>query len=387
VKNPGRISDLAHTPHRRFNPLTREWVLVSPHRALRPWQGKVADPTPAPAQHYDPHCYLCPGNERAATASHAHAAISQHSASQQTAPRNPPYSSTFVFDNDYASLLPNTPPIAINEADLFVARSEAGICRVVCFSPRHDLTIPRMSQPELRIVVDSWAEQYASLAALDWVNHVQIFENRGQLMGASNPHPHCQIWANATIPNIAERELASLAEYHAKKISCLLCDYLALEEKRQERIVCQNDSFLAVVPYWAVWPFETLLLSKRHLSSIDQLSSLERDHLADILRLLTTHYDNLFQTSFPYSMGFHQRPTDGHPHPECHFHAHYFPPLLRSANIQKFMVGYELLASPQRDITPESAAEQLRNAGEIHYLDAETHRALISQNSNQEFLG
>jgi UDPglucose--hexose-1-phosphate uridylyltransferase len=382
VKNPDNLLELAHTPHRRFNPLTREWVLVSPHRTQRPWQGSVTEPAPAAQLQYDPGCYLCPGNERAAATSHEHGATSQ-----PTAARNPAYTTTFVFDNDYASLLPYTPPIALNEADLLVARTEPGICRVVCFSPRHDLTIPRMSLAELRIVVDLWAEQFASLAALDWVHYVQIFENRGALMGASSSHPHCQIWANATVPNIPERELAALAEYRAKKHSCLLCDYLALEEKLHVRSVCQNDTFLAVVPYWAVWPFEVLLLSKRHLSAIDELSSTGRDHLADILRRLTTHYDNLFETSFPYSMGFHQRPTDGQPHLECHFHAHYFPPLLRSATIQKFMVGYELLASPQRDITPETAAEQLRKTGEIHYLDAAARRAEISQNSNQEFLG
>jgi UDPglucose--hexose-1-phosphate uridylyltransferase len=270
---------------------------------------------------------------------------------------------------------------------LLVARTEAGLCRVVCFSPRHDLTIPRMSLPELRLVVDVWAEQFASLGALDWVNHVQIFENRGALMGASNPHPHCQIWANASVPNIPEKEVASLAEYRAGKKSCLLCDYAALEEKHGERMVCQNDSFVALVPYWAVWPFEVLLVSKRHFSGMDELSATEREHLADILRRLTTHYDNLFQISFPYSMGFHQRPTDGQSHPECHFHAHYYPPLLRSATIQKFMVGYELLASPQRDITPETAADQLRAAGEIHYLDyldAAARRSSPPQNPKQE---
>jgi len=357
VSDSADFSELARTAHRRFNPLLREWVLVSPHRARRPWQGKVADPAPVAGPHYDPSCYLCPGNERAA------------SLVGGTPVRNPKYSSTFVFDNDFAALHSDAPQVLIDESGLLVARAESGICRVVCFSPRHDLTVSRMSPAELRAVVNVWAEQFTSLYALEWVRHVQIFENRGALMGASNPHPHCQIWADASLPNVSDREVAAQAQYRAEKHSCLLCDYLALEEERDERMVCQNDSFVALVPYWAVWPFEILLLSKRHVSAIDELSPLERDHLADILRRVTTHYDNLFLTSFPYSMGFHQRPTDGHTHPEFHFHAHYFPPLLRSATVQKFMVGYELLASPQRDITPESAAERLREAGEIHYLD------------------
>jgi UDPglucose--hexose-1-phosphate uridylyltransferase len=370
VKTPGSFSELAHTPHRRFNPLMREWVLVSPHRTQRPWQGKVSETAPAQPR-YDPTCYLCPGNERAG------------SASKGTIARNPVYTSTFVFDNDYAALLPETKDISVDEDGLLAARSEAGICRVVCFSPRHDLTIPRMSLPDLRIVVDVWAEQFAALGALEWIGHVQIFENRGALMGASNPHPHCQIWANASLPNIPEREVAAQKAYHAEKHSCLLCDYLKLEEKHHERLVCHNDSFVALVPYWAIWPFEVLLVSKRHFSAFDELSSTERDHLADILRRLTTHYDNLFETSFPYSMGFHQRPTDGRPHHECHFHAHYFPPLLRSATIQKFMVGYELLASAQRDITPETAADNLRRAGEVHYLDAASRDDAV-QNPKQE---
>jgi len=370
VKNSARFSELAHTPHRRFNPLLREWVLVSPHRAQRPWQGKVAEPAHAAGLHYDPSCYFCPGNERAP------------SLVGGTAARNPKYSSTFVFDNDFAALHSDTSQILVDESGLLVARSESGICRVVCFSPRHDLTVSRMSPAELRAVVDVWAQQFASLGALEWVRHVQIFENRGALMGASNPHPHCQIWANAALPNVPEREVAAQAEYQAEKHSCLLCDYLALEQKRGERIVCRNDGFVALVPYWAVWPFEILLLSKRHCSAIDELSSVERDQLADILRRITTRYDNLFATPFPYSMGFHQRPTDGHAHPESHFHAHYFPPLLRSAAVQKFMVGYELLASPQRDITPESAAERLREAGEIHYLDRGTENAQDTSATN-----
>ncbi len=341
---------LQQAPHRRFNPLLREWVLVSPHRAQRPWLGKVDKPVPLTALEYDPSCYLCPENERA------------HGA------RNPKYTSTFVFDNDYAALFADAPRIETSEEDLFIAESEVGVCRVVCFSPRHDLTIPVMTPLDVRKVVNTWSEQFLQLEKVPWVRHIQIFENRGSLMGASNPHPHCQIWANASIPNIPGRELSAFQEYTGTKKSCLLCDYLRLELSKEERVVCENDGFAVVVPYWAVWPFETLLLSKRHVAAIDEFSMNESDLLADILRQITTRYDNLFETSFPYSMGFHQRPSDRKSYPEWHFHGHYYPPLLRSATVQKFMVGYELLASPQRDITPEAAAARLRELTAIHYL-------------------
>ena len=345
---------LQQIPHRRFNPLTREWVLVSPHRTQRPWQGKVDKYSSPAAQTFDPACYLCPGNERAGGA------------------RNPQYSSTFVFDNDYAALLPATPHIQQNDSDLLIAQSEPGLCRVVCFSPRHDLTISRMSQNEILQVINIWSEQFQELEKLLWVRHIQIFENRGELMGASNPHPHCQIWASANLPNIPEREVASFVSYAKQKKSCLLCDYLKLELRKKERIVCQNDAFAIVVPYWAVWPFETLLLSKRHLSAMHELSGKEQDLLADILRKTTIRYDNLFESSFPYSMGFHQRPANNGLHQDFHFHGHYYPPLLRSATVRKFMVGYEMLATPQRDITPESAAERLAGLPEIHYLEKAT---------------
>jgi UDPglucose--hexose-1-phosphate uridylyltransferase len=206
---------------------------------------------------------------------------------------------------------------------------------------------------------------------MNWVRHVQIFENRGLLMGASNPHPHCQIWANASLPNIPARELAAFQEYAKGRKSCLLCDYLRLELGRGERVVCANDGFAAVVPFWAVWPFELLVLSKRHFGSLEDLAGAEAQLFADILRRITIRYDNLFETEFPYSMGFHQRPTDGQAHEEWHFHAHYFPPLLRSAAVQKFMVGYEMLGNPQRDTTPESAAARLGEVSEVHYLDRE----------------
>jgi UDPglucose--hexose-1-phosphate uridylyltransferase len=342
---------LAETPHRRFNPLTREWVLVSPHRAKRPWLGKIET---APAEHepaYDPTCYLCPGNARAEGV------------------RNPVYQGTFVFDNDFPALLPDAPQLTVDEGGLIVARTEAGRCRVLCFTPRHDLTIPRMSIEEIRRVVEAWAEQYTELGSLPFVRHVQIFENRGALMGASNPHPHCQIWAEAELPNVPASEQHSLREYHEREGGCLLCRYLESELARKERIVCANDGFVALVPFWAVWPFETMVLSRRHAANLADLNDSERFLLADLLRRLTIRYDNLFESPFPYSMGFHQSPTDGEPHAEWHLHAHYVPPLLRSATVRKFMVGYELLGTPQRDLTPESAAERLRGLSESHYLD------------------
>ena len=343
--------DFRETPHRRWNPLLREWVLVSPHRTQRPWLGQVAKPAVTPQVDYDPDCYLCPGNARF------------------RGMRNPSYAATFVFDNDFPALLPDVPAGEFDRGGLVVARAEKGICRVLCFSPRHDMTIPRMKQDEVRLVVDAWVEQYRELGGLDWVRHVQIFENRGAMMGASNPHPHCQIWANAELPNLPSREEAAFREYRQVRGGCLLCAYLHLELEGRDRIVCKNDGFVALVPYWATWPFETLVLSRRHLTSFAGLIEQERNDLADILRSLTIRYDNLFEVAFPYSMGFHQQPTDDQEHSDWHFHAHYFPPLLRSAIVQKFMVGYELLAEPQRDITAESAAVRLRDAPETHYLD------------------
>jgi UDPglucose--hexose-1-phosphate uridylyltransferase len=344
------LSKLTNTPHRRLNPLTGEWVLVSPQRTQRPWQGKVERAASDIQPEYDPHCYLCPGNTRAGGA------------------KNPRYASTFAFNNDYPALIAETADLSVQESELLVARSEPGVSRVVCFSPRHDLTIPRMKLGEIRNVVDVWGEESASLGSQPWINYVEIFENRGAMMGASNPHPHCQIWANANLPNVPLREEQMQRGYLTEHVRCLLCDYAALETKLGERVVCENDSFLVVVPFWAVWPFETMLLSKRHLTAMDELSDVERNAFADILRQITTRYDNLFEVSFPYTMGFHQRPTDGQPHPEWHFHAHYLPPLLRSATVQKFMVGYEMLATPQRDITPEAAAERLRSVPAEHYL-------------------
>jgi UDPglucose--hexose-1-phosphate uridylyltransferase len=343
--------DFATHPHRRYNPLTQEWVLVSPHRTQRPWQGEVEAGSAKTSLTFDPHCYLCPGNTRAGGA------------------RNPQYTSTFVFENDFAALRPDTPAGSIQERELLAAQSESGKCRVVCFSPRHDLTLARMIIDEMRLVVDTWCAQWSELAAQPNVRAVHIFENRGAMMGCSNPHPHGQIWANETIPDELAREVATQRDYFQKHRSSLLEDYLKLELEKQERVVCSNAHFVVVVPFWAVWPYETLLISRRCVSSLPDLQETERQALAQILRQLTIRYDNLFKTSFPYTMGFHQRPTDDGSYHGFHLHAHYYPPLLRSASIRKFMFGYEMLAMPQRDITPESAAKQLRDLPDTHYLE------------------
>ncbi|HWY69521.1 MAG TPA: UDP-glucose--hexose-1-phosphate uridylyltransferase [Terriglobales bacterium] len=338
--------DLHKTSHRRWNPLLREWVLVSPHRTQRPWQGQVEKPAVGQQPKYDPNCYLCPANSRAG----GH--------------KNPEYTGTFVFDNDYASLLPDTSKGEFRESSLMIAESERGICRVLCFSPRHDLAISNMALADIESVVHVWSDQYRELGALDWVRYVQIFENRGEMMGASNPHPHCQVWANETIPNYPATEQSAMLEFTKDKGKCMLCEYLRLERTHGIRIVRANDFFTVLVPFWAVWPFEVLVLANEHLTGMDQFSPAVQSALADILKRITSRYDNIFGVSFPYSMGFHQRPTDGEEHAEWHFHAHFYPPLLRSATVRKFMVGYEMLATPQRDITPESAAERLLSSSE-----------------------
>ena len=350
------FADLSSQPHRRFNPLTREWVLVSPNRTQRPWQGQLEDRVNEVVPAYDPTCYLCPGNSRAGTA------------------RNPAYAETFVFDNDFAALNPDTPAALFQEDELLVARSEAGRCRVVCFSPRHDLTMARMKVSEIRSVIETWIQEFTALADDPKIQSVQIFENRGAMMGCSNPHPHGQIWANETLPNELTKELSAFRDYHQARNASLLHDYLDLELRKQDRVVCVNDHFVVLVPFWAVWPFETLLVSRRQVSALDQLNDGERSALAEILRQITIRYDNLFRTSFPYTTGFHQRPTDGTAHPEFHLHAHFYPPLLRSATIKKFMVGYEMLAMPQRDISSEDAAKLLRELPGQHYLDVTSGR-------------
>ncbi len=333
---------LQQDSHRRLNALTGEWILVSPHRTSRPWQGQTEATADVAVPAYDPHCYLCPGNVRA------------------NGERNPDYADVFAFDNDFAALQPIAATDGMNESGLLVAEGESGVCRVVCFSPRHDLTLARMSVDDIAKVVALWREEFMRLDAQDNIRAVQIFENRGAMMGASNPHPHCQIWATCSEPNEIVKESVRQGAWRATRGSCLLCDYLALEERLGERVVCQNEGCVVVVPFWATWPFETLLLPRRHMAALDDFTPADSRALADILSRLTRCYDNVFSTPFPYSVGFHQRPSDGEAHPHWHFHGHFYPPLLRSATVRKFMVGFELLGSPQRDITPEAAAERLR---------------------------
>jgi len=335
---------LTEDPHRRLNPLTNEWVLVSPHRATRPWQGEVSSLSTATEPAYDPSCYLCPSNARAGGI------------------RNPPYAATFVFDNDFAALKLDTPRerLDVDGRGLLVAEGEPGICRVICFSPRHDLTLATMEADAIEVVVRTWMGQFRELGDMPNIHHVQIFENRGAMMGASNPHPHCQIWATASIPEAPAKELISQEKYHLAFDRCLLCDYIELERRLRVRVVTENARFIALVPFWAVWPFEILLCSRPHVGSMNEFTNDDAPQLAAILKQVTSTYDKVFGVPFPYSMGFHQSPTDGNEHPGWHFHAHFYPPLLRSATIRKFMVGFEMLGTPQRDITAESAAERLR---------------------------
>ena len=336
------------SPHRRFNPLSNEWVLVSPHRTKRPWQGAVESVPQPQRPKYDPSCYLCPGNQRANGA------------------LNPQYHSTFVFENDFAALKKDVAHerLDVKGKGLLVAETESGICRVMCFSPRHDLTLATMKPQDIESVVREWTAQTQELSSRTDIRYVQIFENRGEMMGASNPHPHCQIWATATVPQAPSRETLAQQNYREKNNSCLLCDYVVLEKAEKVRVICENDAFVAVVPFWAVWPFEVLVCSRRHLGSFLDLKSDEVERLSDLLKRITSTYDRVFDVPFPYSMGFHQCPFNGEAHPEWHFHAHFYPPLLRSATVRKFMVGFEMLGTPQRDITPELAAEKLRAIAE-----------------------
>ncbi len=341
---------MTETPHKRYNPLLDEWVLVSPHRTKRPWQGQQEDTAGEDSPSYDPACYLCPGNTRVEGSA------------------NPQYEGTFVFDNDFAALQQDS---EYSETSHYLLRQEAqtGICRVICYSPYHSLSMARLQEAQIEKVITTWINEYTSLGVKDNINYVQIFENRGSVMGCSNPHPHGQIWATSSIPNIPEKELVQQKKHSQEHNCCLLCSYLEVEQKEQKRIVYENDDFLALVPYWATWPYELMILPKRHFGAVSELSKLEQANLAKALKQVGVIYDNLFQTSFPYSMGLHQTPTDGLSYPEQHFHIHYYPPLLRSATVKKFMVGFEMMAMPQRDLTAEGAADILNNLSRTHYLE------------------
>ncbi|MCX6551286.1 MAG: UDP-glucose--hexose-1-phosphate uridylyltransferase [Acidobacteria bacterium] len=342
-------------PHRRYNPLLDEWVLVSPHRLARPWQGQVEAAHPPGLPAHDPDCYLCPRNRRAG---------GEH---------NPDYRDTFVFDNDFPALLPPVSGADGGPDDLLHAEPQSGICRVVCFSPRHDLTLARMDMPGIRKVIEAWTAEVERFGRRGDIGYVQVFENKGTAMGCSNPHPHGQIWGSAAVPHLPARKMAMQRRYFERHGRDLLGDYLLRELAAGERVVCRNEAWVVVVPFWAVWPFETMVVPVRAVDSLPALTSDEREGLADILRRLTVRYDNLFACSFPYSMGWHGRPTDGQSYPGCRLHAVYFPPLLRSADVRKFLVGYEMTAEPQRDLTAESAAERLRAQSETHYLIQLSH--------------
>lgn len=341
--------DLKEHSHRRLNPLTGEWVQVSPHRSKRPWQGQVEKTESAELQKHNPTCYLCPGNVRA------------------NGEVNPTYTSTYSFLNDFAALVDTVPAGEFNDSELLKARSESGVCRVVCFSPRHDLTIAEMQVMDIRKVVELWIEEYHQLSKKESIRYIQIFENKGAVMGCSNPHPHGQIWAQQTMPVEPAKKQKYQSEYFQRKGVTLLSDYWKLEGRREERIVFQNDFFVALVPFWAVWPFETMLIPKRTMARITDMTDEERTAFADAYQRMACRYDNLFEVSFPYSAGIHQAPCDGEAHTEWHWHMMFYPPLLRSATVKKFMVGYEMLANPQRDITPEFSADRLRSLSDIHY--------------------
>lgn len=341
--------DFNEHSHIRKNPLTGEWVMVSPHRTKRPWQGKTEDIVIDSRSGHDDTCYLCAGNSR------------------MNGELNPNYSDTYVFQNDFAALQSDVPKGEIKKGGLLNAQSVKGECKVICFSPRHDLTLAEMKTSEIRKVVDTWISEFEQFRSQKEINYVQIFENKGEIMGCSNPHPHGQIWASSNIPVEIHKETECQQNYFEEHKKTLLQDYGKLEIVENERVVIENDNFLVVVPFWATWPFETLLMPKRPMPYISDMNAHEKNDLADIIRRITTRYDNLFKTSFPYSAGIHQAPLHSLNLNSWHWHIHFYPPLLRSATIKKFMVGYELLANPQRDITPERASEQLRNLSDIHY--------------------
>lgn len=336
-------------PHTRLNILTGEKILVSPHRSKRPWQGQVEDVANESRPAYDPKCYLCPGNPRA------------------DGTMNPDYQDSFVFVNDFSALLEDTAAAQFDQNGLLQASTERGICKVIAFSPRHDLTLPEMSVDEIKAVVDLWQSEFGELKQKEWIKYIQIFENKGAIMGCSNPHPHGQIWAQGSLPVEIEKEQTRLAAYYQEKGRSLLGDYLDVELQKNERIIVNNTHFVALVPFWAAWPYETMIISKRHITNILAFSEEEKLDFAATLQELTIRYDNIFKTSFPYSAGMHQAPVNSGEQAHWHWHMHFYPPLLRSATVKKFMVGYEMLANPQRDITPEYAAEVLKQQSTTHY--------------------
>jgi UDPglucose--hexose-1-phosphate uridylyltransferase len=339
--------ELNYKPHRRYNILTGEWVLVSPHRTKRPWQGKTDKAMTFNKDNYDEKCYLCPGNTRA------------------SGEKNPDYVGTHSFTNDFSALLEDTRAETYKNG-LLQAKSESGMCRVVCFSPDHSLTLPLMEVEDIQQVIKLWQKEYQELGESPNINHVQIFENKGEIMGCSNPHPHGQIWAQSSIPEVVLKKQVQQKQYWEKHQRSLLSDYVNQELEKDERILLKNNYFIALVPYWAVWPYEAMIVPLKHYQHINQLNIEEERAFAKILKDLTTKFDNLFETSFPYSSGIHQSPTDTE-HPEWHFHMSFYPPLLRSATVKKFMVGYEMFANPQRDITPEQAADILKSLSTRHF--------------------
>jgi UDPglucose--hexose-1-phosphate uridylyltransferase len=344
-RQDAQANDLLSQPHRRYNPLVEEWVLVSTERTRRPWQGRRESPPDTQSATYDPTCYLCPGNTRA------------------NGQANPDYSGTFVFTNDFAALRPDTSD-AHFERGLLRAEGEQGTCRVLCFSPRHDVSVGQLPPRDVRGVVDLWATQTAELG--ERYRWVQVFENRGATMGASNPHPHGQIWAGTALPREAAREDAGQGRYYQENGTSLLLAYAA-QETGGPRVVAENADWLVVVPFWAAWPFETLVVPKRPAQRLPDLDNVQLDNLATVLIDLTARYDNLFNLPFPYSTGWHQAPFQDRSTEHWQVHAHFYPPLLRSASVRKFMVGYELLAETQRDLSAEEAAERLRTSSPVHY--------------------